>query len=84
MAIDMEALRTKASPEHTALVIIDMQKDYCCESGVFDRRGFDIAAAQRLAPRLKEFANKTAEFGERNISIVLNCLEELKQRVPTK
>ena len=48
-------LRAKLNPESTALIIIDMQKDFCCEGGVFHKRGFDIRSAQKLAKRLNSF-----------------------------
>jgi ureidoacrylate peracid hydrolase len=50
--------REKIDPASTALVIIDMQRDYCCEGGIFDKMGFDIKAASLLAPRLSDFAGK--------------------------
>jgi len=48
-------LKAKLNPDSTALIIIDMQKDFCCEGGSFSRRGFDIKPAQRLARRLNSF-----------------------------
>ena len=51
----LDRLRAKLNPESTALIIIDMQKDFCCKGGSFDRRGFDIKPAQRLAKRLNSF-----------------------------
>lgn len=48
-------LTEKVNPAWTALLIIDMQKDYCCEGGSFDRRGFDTMPARLLAPRLNIF-----------------------------
>jgi ureidoacrylate peracid hydrolase len=51
----LNRLRAKLNPESTALVIIDMQKDFCCEGGVFHKRGFDIRSAQELAKRLNSF-----------------------------
>jgi len=56
--MDLDALRSKVIPEHTALLIIDMQRDYCCQGGVFDRRGFDIGPARDLAHRLNLFLDK--------------------------
>ena len=53
--MDMEALKAKVVPDETAFIVIDMQKDYCCEGGTFDRRGFDVAPARRLAERLNLF-----------------------------
>ena len=51
----LNRLRAKLNPESTALIIIDMQKDFCCEGGVFQKRGFDIISAQKLAKRLNLF-----------------------------
>ena len=52
---DLNRLRAKLNPESTALIIVDMQKDFCCEGGVFHKRGFDIESAQKLAKRLNSF-----------------------------
>ncbi len=53
--MNLADLRIKVAPEHTALVVIDMQKDYCCEGGGFHRMGFDVQPAKALASRLKGF-----------------------------
>jgi ureidoacrylate peracid hydrolase len=68
--MDIEALRVKVRPEQTALIIIDMQKDYCCEGGGFDRRGFDVVPAQRLAVELNKFVKKARGL--------LKCIVHLK------
>jgi ureidoacrylate peracid hydrolase len=52
---ELDRLRAKLNPESTALIIVDMQKDFCCEGGVFHKRGFDIRPAQQLAKRLNSF-----------------------------
>ena len=54
--MDLEKLKVKANPEHTALVI--MQRDYCCEGGVLNKMGFDLGAPKLLASRLNEFVNR--------------------------
>jgi len=56
--MDLERLKAKVNPAHTAILVIDMQKDYCCEGGAFDRIGFDVQPAQRLAPHLNQFLEK--------------------------
>jgi ureidoacrylate peracid hydrolase len=56
--MDLERLKVKVNPAQTAVLVIDMQKDYCCEGGTFHRTGFDIVPAQQLAPRLNQFLEK--------------------------
>jgi len=59
--VDLEKLIVKVNPEYTALVIIDMQRDYCCEGGVFEKMGFDLEIPKLLASRLNGFVNKVRE-----------------------
>lgn len=58
VVVNLEKLKIKVNPEHTALVIVDMQRDYCCEGGVFEKMGFGLEAPKLLASRLNEFLNK--------------------------
>ena len=53
--MDLTNLRIKVAPEQSALIIIDMQKDYCAEGGAFHRMGYDIEPAKALAVRLNGF-----------------------------
>jgi ureidoacrylate peracid hydrolase len=53
--MDFTNLRIKVAPEQSALIIIDMQKDYCSEGGAFHRMGFDVEPAKALASRLNGF-----------------------------
>ncbi|KAJ5122717.1 hypothetical protein N7526_009654 [Penicillium atrosanguineum] len=41
------------TPYTTALVIIDMQKDFCAPGGYLEYQGYDISAAQALIPKLQ-------------------------------
>ncbi|KAJ5888686.1 Isochorismatase-like protein [Penicillium taxi] len=42
------------SPFTTALVIIDMQKDFCAPGGYMHYQGYDISAAQALIPKIQQ------------------------------
>ena len=53
--MNLKALKSKVLPDCTAVLIIDMQRDYCCKDGIFDRRGFDVTPAEQLAERLNRF-----------------------------
>lgn len=74
-------LRAKLNPESTALVIIDMQKDFCCEGGVFHKRGFDIRAAQRLANRLNSFLEEARKVLKHIIHLKMMKIPELASPV---
>lgn len=56
--MDLERLRAKVNPGSTALIVIDMQRDYCCEGGIFHSRGFDLVPTQKLVERLTLFLPK--------------------------
>ena len=55
---DLERLKVKVNPEYTALVIIDMQRDYCCEGGIFEKMGSDLEIPKLLASRLNAFVTE--------------------------
>jgi len=39
-------------PQRTALLVIDMQRDFCDPSGYMNSRGDDVAAARAIVPRI--------------------------------
>ncbi|RDW65594.1 hypothetical protein BP5796_10286 [Coleophoma crateriformis] len=53
-------------PESTALVIIDMQKDFCSPEGYMGYQGYDISASREIIPRLQ---NLLAVFREKGFTI---------------
>jgi ureidoacrylate peracid hydrolase len=77
----LDRLRAKLNPESTALIIIDMQKDFCCEGGSFHKRGFDIRPAQRLAKRLNSFLKEAREVLKYIIHLKMMKIPELASPV---
>lgn len=75
--MDLLNLRIKVAPERTALVIIDMQKDYCCEGGAFHRMGYDIAPAKALAVRLNAFLGHAREMLKNIVHIKMTKIDSL-------
>lgn len=45
------------TPYTTALVLIDMQKDFCSPGGYMEYQGYDISAAHALIPKLQHLLN---------------------------
>ena len=75
--MDLQKLRRKVNPEHTAVVIIDMQRDYCCEGGIFDKMGFDLEVPRRLASRLNDFVNEVRKALKHIVHIKMTIMPEL-------
>ena len=42
-------------PKHTALIVVDMQNDYCSSNGDSCKQGRDIGMTQRMTPKLARF-----------------------------
>lgn len=57
------SLEEKVRPEHTAVVVIDMQNDFCAQEGMCDREGFDISGIQTMARRLPDFLDAARKAG---------------------
>ena len=56
-------LEKKVDPSHTALLVVDVQNDFCVEGGMWDREGMDIRLAQAMVPRLINFIDKARKAG---------------------
>jgi ureidoacrylate peracid hydrolase len=48
----LSGLQEKVRPQHAALVVIDMQNDFCAPGGLVAKGGRDVSAAQEMAERL--------------------------------
>jgi ureidoacrylate peracid hydrolase len=48
----LSTLERKIEPGHSALLVIDMQNDFCAQGGVVARGGGDVSEAQKMAKRL--------------------------------
>lgn len=51
------------SIEHTALVIIDMQRDFCMEGGFGEKLGNDITLTKRIIPTVRTMLDAAREKG---------------------
>ena len=48
-------LAEKVRPEHCALLLVDVQNDFCAEGGAMHREGRDLSLVQEMIPRLERF-----------------------------
>ena len=49
-------------PNHTALVIIDVQNDFCHSSGLFKRAGFEVSQVQSTAEKIRLMLERARHF----------------------
>lgn len=50
----LSTLGEKIAPGHAALIVVDMQNDFCAAGGMMHQEGADLAAVQAMAERLPE------------------------------
>ncbi len=57
------SLAEKVQPAHAALLVIDMQNDFCASGGLISKDGRDVSAAQELGKRLPAFISAARDAG---------------------
>jgi len=57
----LHSLEEKIYPPHTALLVVDMQNDFCHPSGSLARMGLDISEMSAVAPKIKILVDKAKE-----------------------
>jgi ureidoacrylate peracid hydrolase len=58
---DTEWLESKVVPPECALVIIDVQNDYCHDNGALSKSGRKVSDIRRMVPRLVEVVEKARQ-----------------------
>lgn len=66
------SLAEKVDPAHSALLVIDMQNDFCATGGLVSRDGRDISRAQQMAARLPAFIDAARAAGV--LVVFIRCL----------
>ena len=51
----LDSLAKKVAPQHTAVLVVDMQNEFVEEGGLRGREGDDVSSARALVPRVKRF-----------------------------
>lgn len=72
-----ESLSKKVNPKTSALLIVDMQRDYCCKGGIFDKMGFDYNIPKRLASPLNDFLNSARQVLKHIVHIKMVHIPEI-------
>ena len=59
----LTTLAEKVRPEHTALLLVDVQNDFCAEGGAMHREGRDLSLVADMIPRLERFLAQARAAG---------------------
>ena len=51
----LSTLAEKVRPEHCALLLVDLQNDFCAEGGAMHREGRDLSLVRAMMPALERF-----------------------------
>jgi ureidoacrylate peracid hydrolase len=85
-------LEQKIDPAHAALIVVDMQNDFCADGGMMDQEGADLGPVQAMAERLPEVLEAARSAGvlvvfirnvystERNVYLSDVWLEQMLRR----
>ncbi len=57
----LTTLEQKVDPSHAALIVVDVQNDFCTPGGYLDKEYGNIKLAQDIVPRLVKFIEKARE-----------------------
>jgi ureidoacrylate peracid hydrolase len=64
----------------TAVVVVDMQKDYCVPGGIIDLMGYDVSGSARLAERMTFFLDQVRPVVELTILVRTEMPVALRSR----
>jgi nicotinamidase-related amidase len=71
-------------PAHTALVVVDMQRDFCLPGGAFDRLGVDISMYPPMIPRLARLIEGARAAGVPVVFIQMTVLPNRASESPAQ
>ena len=71
-------------PAHTALLIVDMQRDFCCAGGSFDRLGVDLSMYPPVIKRIGELLEGARQAGVLPIFILMTVLPNRASESPAQ
>ena len=60
---------TRFMPEKTALIVVDVQNDFCHPEGVSAQKGHDVSAAVEMTPRLRILLERARSTGMKIVFI---------------
>ena len=73
----LRTLAEKTDPGHAAVLIVDVQNDFCADNGAMHKEGRDLGLVQAMVPRLARFIAEARDAG-----VPLVWIRNLYNRTP--
>src|SRR5215467_6722619 len=77
-------LEELADPRHTALIIVDMQHDFCEPGGAFDQLGIDLSMYPPMIPRLARLISAARGVGVPVVYVQMTVLPGRRSESPAQ
>lgn len=77
-----DKLEEIVNPGHTAILLIDMQNDFCSRDGHFAKQGKDVSMMEKMIARLERFIEEVRKSGSLIIWTQNTTLSDLKSDSP--
>jgi nicotinamidase-related amidase len=77
-------LEELVDPSHTALVVVDMQRDFCAPGGAFDRLGVDMTMFEPMVRRLVRLVNAARVARVRIAYVLMTVLPDRASDSPAQ
>lgn len=61
----LDSIEELVDPAHTAVLVVDVQNDFCHPNGHFARYGKDLTTTREMLPRAVHFVKRARELGVR-------------------
>jgi ureidoacrylate peracid hydrolase len=59
----LNSLELKVAPGNAALVVVDVQNDFCDDGGVFGKAGYDLSMVRKAIPKIKALVDGARSAG---------------------
>lgn len=79
-----DTLEELVDPSHTALLLIDIQKDFCAVGGTFDQGGYDVSFYEPMIGRTAGLLNAARDHGVMPIFIQNTTLRNHRSDSPAQ
>lgn len=71
-------------PRHAAVVVVDMQRDFCTPGGVFDRLGISISMYPQMIPRLARLVDAARAANVLVVYVLMTVLPDRASESPAQ